>query len=243
MPSWIALVWRVGVSRADHEVVGVAEHVAQVELDDVDRLLVGGEARDLARELGSLHQLAARARAPYRPCSATYPATAVADELLDRLTGGRALTHERRGDVDHGRIQEMHAGRIAQFGERRQQRLTVGPRARRDRQRGEPQQPDRLAPARQRGAMSAPRISVSSACGWLACIAVNVSTVYDGPSRSSSSVHTESAAASSISSRHIASRCSQPGSSASCLCGAARAGVRATCCRSSSARAWRASAR
>ena len=41
IPSWIALVWRSVLPEQIDEVVRVAEHAAQVELDDVDRLLVG----------------------------------------------------------------------------------------------------------------------------------------------------------------------------------------------------------
>ena len=40
-----------GVARADQEVVGVAEHAPQVELDDIHSLLVGRIARDLAGQL------------------------------------------------------------------------------------------------------------------------------------------------------------------------------------------------
>src|SRR3954452_6708212 len=42
----------VRVAGADDEVVGVAEHAAQIELDDVDRLLVGGVLLDPAGEVG-----------------------------------------------------------------------------------------------------------------------------------------------------------------------------------------------
>ena len=48
-----------GVARADQEVVGVAEHPAQVELDEVDRLLVRGVAGDLAQQLLRLDRAAA----------------------------------------------------------------------------------------------------------------------------------------------------------------------------------------
>jgi hypothetical protein len=44
----------VRVARADDEVVRVAEHAAQVELDDVDRLHVGGEVLDDRGELGAV---------------------------------------------------------------------------------------------------------------------------------------------------------------------------------------------
>src|SRR5580693_8824404 len=80
-----------GVAGADEEVVGVAEHPAQIELDDVDRLLVGRQTRDLAdeplalqrpgapaprRRLAGAHRSTASAPARYRRCSATYAATA-----------------------------------------------------------------------------------------------------------------------------------------------------------------------
>ena len=44
----------VGAAGGDHEVVGVAEHAAEVELDDVLCLDVGGEAGDEGGELGRL---------------------------------------------------------------------------------------------------------------------------------------------------------------------------------------------
>src|SRR5215216_2419717 len=44
----------VGVSRADDEEIGVAEHAAEVELGDVDGLLVGRVLRDLAGEAGGV---------------------------------------------------------------------------------------------------------------------------------------------------------------------------------------------
>ena len=78
MPSWIAFDLAVGVARADDEEVGVAEHAAQVELDDVDRLLVGGEAGDRARRIAAPAQLASAVIAyePVQPVRRDVAATA-----------------------------------------------------------------------------------------------------------------------------------------------------------------------
>src|SRR2546423_12365899 len=64
----------LGVARADHEVVGVAEHASQIEFDDVDRLLLLGEPRDGAGQLGAGHEEATADR--YSPRASMYSATA-----------------------------------------------------------------------------------------------------------------------------------------------------------------------
>ena len=68
----------VGVTGRDHEVVGVAEHAAQIELDDVLRLDVRRVARDELGELGRLHRLCRGARRAhaYSPSDEMYDATA-----------------------------------------------------------------------------------------------------------------------------------------------------------------------
>src|SRR6202034_339948 len=68
----------LGVARADDEVVGVPEHTAQVELDDLAGLLVRGVARNLAEQLLGAHRALAPASVParYSPCAAMYSATA-----------------------------------------------------------------------------------------------------------------------------------------------------------------------
>src|SRR3954454_348798 len=76
--------WAVRPAGADDEVVGVAEHAAQVEHDDVDRLDVGGVAGDQLGQAGwrqragslSLRRGHADAPSRYRPTRAMYAATA-----------------------------------------------------------------------------------------------------------------------------------------------------------------------
>ena len=94
-----------GVARADQEVVGVAEHAAQVELDDVDRLLVLGVAGDLAHELRSAQarRPSARAtpararRARARGCSRPRPRPT--SSSIGSPAAARCA-HHRGGDVD-----------------------------------------------------------------------------------------------------------------------------------------------
>src|SRR5215217_7057073 len=65
----------VRVAGADDEVVRVAQHAPEVELDDVDRLLVGGVVLDEGGQAGALELDCGVAHA-YSPSRAMWPATA-----------------------------------------------------------------------------------------------------------------------------------------------------------------------
>ena len=171
------LVWRSVLPRADDEKVGVVEHAAQVEHDDVDRLLVVGVVR--------------------RSCGRAPPSSCVEPPLLDVvgdcLSGTRwrigrparaVVADLRRRDVDPGHVEEH--GPLAS----RQRPQPIAdlhpaacPAARRPRARRAPRSPP--APPRSAGsaAMSPPTIKVSSSPGRLAWISLRVVIVYDGPGR------------------------------------------------------------
>src|SRR5262249_58318288 len=82
----------LGVPAADHEVVGVAHHPAQVQQAHVHRLLVGRDLRDPLRQpqrsvlRGGRHQEAATGvDAAYKLCAPMYSATLSATRYLTGL--------------------------------------------------------------------------------------------------------------------------------------------------------------
>ena len=90
----------VGVAGADDEEVGVAEHAAQVELDDVDRLAVGGVARRSRSASCSAAQAhaagAPRCASRYRPRSRDRVGDRVRHEVADRPPLGDAAADVAR---------------------------------------------------------------------------------------------------------------------------------------------------
>ena len=160
--SWIALRLAVGATGADHEVVGVADHPAQVELDDVERLAVRRRAR---RSRGELPRVIMAVPASVdssgaHPCHVQAPARVrwyvdarppVGDVVADRLPGPDAPADHRRGDR-----RSAASGRTVPARRRagRQRLVDVGARgaaALRYRQRRQRQHPLWLAPLRQPG--------------------------------------------------------------------------------------------
>ena len=143
----------VGVAGADDEVVRVAEHAAQVELDDVDRLLVGRVAPRSSRrgsaglgldELGARSCVASGARrAPLRRCSrrprrargsararpaATRSRTSV-DEMSMRGMSKKRIRSAAPGDTGQA-LQDLIAADAARARRRRARRGRGWPRAR-----------------------------------------------------------------------------------------------------------------
>ena len=197
IPSWIAFVWRSVLPVQIDEVVGVAEHAAQVELDDLAGLLVRCVARGSPRAsvlgaraarrsgLNVAHRhrcaraLLAGRRARARRCTPRPPA----HELLDRFAVARARAHHDEETSTRGISRKRSAPRRGSIRAHRADAHASALRIVRAGRRARPPRGAR-APgsraARATGsvrAMSAPRINVSSASGWLACMASRVSTV------------------------------------------------------------------
>ena len=102
----------IGAPGADHEVVGIADHAPQVELDDVQRLAVRGELGDLGGHLLGAHDGLGRLGGATAGTGGAHTALrvepvlgdvvrdGVGDQVADRLTGTDATAHHRRGDTD-----------------------------------------------------------------------------------------------------------------------------------------------
>ena len=178
----------VGVARADQEVVGVAQDAAEVELDDVDRLLVGGQRRDRP---GQLARGWSSSRSPprYSLAASMRSATASGTRSADRAPLGDARggsARRRRRCAACRRTRRRPTGSALErsmSGARAPARSATASRARRrissgSRHVGRPR------------AMSPPTMKVRSSSGALACSSRSVSTVYDGPPRSTSSRET-----------------------------------------------------
>ena len=224
------------VARADEEVVGVAEHAAQVELDDVERLLVRGVAGDLAdqpsaapprrprrRQLRCALRGRARARRRSRrprpdESSSGSPARARA-RTVDEEMSITGISRKRR---DGGAALARRSRAIASRTGCRAEPLRAAT--------ARPASPSSSCGSRQAGsvlAVSAPTMNVSSACGWLAWMALRVSTVNDVPPRSISSAPPASPARPRAPGSHMRSRCRGRGLWAP-LCGGMCAGTSST---------------
>ena len=138
----------VGVAGADHEEVRVADDAAQVDHDDVDRLLVGGELGDARRAASGVigRQLMPPPPSRYRPRSAIARRDRVGHELADRPALGDAAAHveeemsmrgmakkrDALGDAAAGRRarRARRAAMARALGDRRAWRARAPPRAR-----------------------------------------------------------------------------------------------------------------
>ena len=205
----------VGAARADHEVVGVVDDAAQVELDDVDAPSCPPRRRRSAPRAGS----GVTGRAPPVRCR---PPTASGTRKSIRAPVAHAPAQRRRGDVQPRHVDVADA-----------LRLPPGRRAGRGPPRGGPPRapppPSDASPRIASGscqvgsdqAMSPPTMKVSSSPGRLAWISRSVSTVYDGPARSTSIALTVEPVVVAADRAGGTSRGggAAPGSSSICLCG------------------------
>ena len=182
--------------RADHEIVRVADHRPQVELDDVERLAIGARTRDLARELvrGFIGFRLPRVQA----VAIDIAHDRVGNVVPDRLTGPNAPTQNRRGDR-----RSSASGRTG-LARRPARPLSASSTSARE----VPRRPATASVASDStrsgsrhfgrpAAMSPPTIRNSSLSGSRECSNSRVSTVYDGPSRVISTSETSNRSSSS----------------------------------------------
>ncbi len=128
----------VGATGADHEVVGVADHPAEVELDDVERLAIRGELGDRGRHLlGGDRGLFRTHHSPWalRPWRVVRSTTRllpsayrwlafdvvrypVGDQVPNWLTGPDPAADHRRRDPDAGHLEETGAPTAVELVER-----------------------------------------------------------------------------------------------------------------------------
>ena len=173
----------LAAARADHEVVRVADHRPQVQLDDVERLAIGGVLRD--RALRALRGSSDSGYPAYRRWRVDIAHDRVGNVVPDRLPrrgrGGAAPSRRRRSSA---------SGRTG-LARRPARPLSASSTSARD-------VPRRSATASvasdstrsgsrhfgRPAAMSPPTIRNSSLSGSRECSNSRVSTVYDGPSRS-----------------------------------------------------------
>ena len=217
----------LGVAGADDEVVGVADHAAHVELDDVDRLLVGGELGDREPASSSARLCGRRVMAPSRHLRAV---EAARRDLALRPrpargsgSAGRAATRRRISEDEMSmRGMSKKRERSADARQRRERARATSSRRTRlalgDRELGQLEHRPRLPPGRAaHWAMSPPTMKVSSSSGAASCSSRRVSTVNDGPPRRPRRARPRGRSSPATASRHSSSRTSAPGSSCDLL--------------------------
>ena len=195
----------VGVAGADDEEVRVAEHAAEVELDDVDRLLVGGVAprsrarpgRRRSRAATAVMRLASRLRS-VQPLALDVGGDGVGHQVADRAARRDAAADQRGRDVDAAACRRSGRARRRPAARRAARRCRRGATPSRSATASSASS-STASGSRQSGsacAMSPPTMKVSSSSGRASWSLCSVSTVYDGPPRSTSTRETPSRASS-----------------------------------------------
>ncbi len=203
----------VAAAGADHEVVGVADDPAQVELDDLERLAVGRVAGDGLGDLFGGHA--------YSPCGARCSAR--------RRRGRGSGSARRRARGGGSSVEEIPIGGIwknsrplaaPEAGQRPIDSGAGGPTALRHRERGQREHPFRLTPQRQAGRDVAAddQEQLAIGLGRVQFLKGIDRERRPGPGRSPEPTP-RSARRPPPPGRHSSSRCSGPGSSSTGLCG------------------------